>query len=53
MVLKQGESTFGVANRHKNLFVIETSLKAKIMLIKRKGRSTYLLSKNPQMRFWH
>ena len=50
MVLKQGGSTLGVASRYKNLFVLETGSKAKAMLVKRRGRPTYLLSKNPQIR---
>ena len=53
MALKQGGSTLGVANRHKNLFVLETGSKAKAMLVKGRGRPTYLLSKNPQIRLWH
>lgn len=46
MVFKQGENIFRVANRHKNLFVLKTGLKAKVMLVRRKGRPTYLFSKN-------
>lgn len=53
MVLKQRESTFKVANRYKNLFVLKTNSKIKAMLIKKRGKPTYLLSKNPQIRFWH
>lgn len=53
MVLKQGGSTLGIANRHKNLFIHETDSKAKAMLMKRRGRPTYLLSKNPQIRLGH
>lgn len=33
---------------HKNLFVLKTGLKAKIMLVRGKGQPTYLLSSNPQ-----
>lgn len=53
MVRKQGKNTLRVANRYKNLFVFKTSSKAKAMLMKWRGKSTYLLSINPQIRLWH
>lgn len=53
MVLKQGGGTLGMAGRHKNLFVLETGLRAKAMLVRGRGRPTYLLSSNPQVRLWH
>ena len=53
MVLKQGGSILGIANRHKNLFVLETGSKAKAMLVRERGRSTYLFNSNPQIRLWH
>lgn len=53
VVLKQGESTLRLANKYKNLFVIKTGSKAKAMLVKGRGRSTYLFSKSPQIRLWH
>ena len=53
MVLKQGGSILGIANRHKNLFVLETGSKAKAMLVRGRGRLTYLLNSNLQIRLWH
>ena len=54
IVLKQRGSIIGSATRRKNLFVLDTQLPpGKAMLVKRKGRLTYLLSKNPQIRLWH
>ena len=50
MALKQGKSTLKVANRHKNLFVLETGLKIKAMFMKNKDRLTFLLSQNLQIR---
>ena len=51
MVLKQGKSTFGVANRYKNLYVFKIGLKAKAILMKKRGRPTYLLSKISRSNF--
>ncbi len=52
MILKQGGSTIGLAERHKNLFILETKLGDKAMLVRGRGRPTYLLSPNPQIRLW-
>ena len=53
IILKQGGSTIGVARRYKNLFILKTGLKHKAMLVQGRGRLTYLLSSNPQIRLWH
>ena len=54
MVLKQGGNVIGAATRKKNLFVLDTqSPSDKAMLVKRRRRPTYLLSKNLQIRLWH
>ena len=54
IVLKQRGNVIGVATRKKNLFVLDTrSLSDKVMLVKGRGRPTYLLSKNPQIKLWH
>ena len=54
MVLKQGESIIGSATRRKNLFVLDTQLPpGKAMLVKERGKPTYLLTKNPQIRLQH
>ena len=53
MILKQGRSTIGVAKRYKNLFILETGLRDKAILMQGKGQPTYLLSSNPHIRFWH
>lgn len=53
MVFKQEGNTLTVANRHKNFFVLETSLKAIAMLVKRRSRPTYLLSIDLQMKLWY
>lgn len=50
MALKQGGSILKVANKHKNLFVLETGLKTKAMVMKKRDKLTYLLSQNPQIR---
>lgn len=44
IILKKECSTLGVANRHKNLFILETS--SRVILVKRKGWPTYFLSFN-------
>ena len=51
MILQKENSIFRVVNRHKNLFIFDTSLR--MVLVKGKGRPTYLLSSNPQICFWH
>ena len=53
MILKQRGSIIGVARRYQNLFILETGLKDKAMLVQRKGQLIYLLSSNPQIRLWH
>ena len=54
IVLKQEGSIIGSATRRKNLFVLNTQLPlGKAILVKERGRPTYLLSKNPQIRLWH
>lgn len=54
MVLKQGGNVIGAATKKKNLFVLDIrSPSNKAMLVKGRGRPTYLLSKNPQIRLWH
>lgn len=51
MILKQGVSTIGSAQRHKNLFILDMKLDAdRVLMIKGRGRPTYLLSKDPQVR---
>lgn len=51
MVLKQGENIIRSAIRKKNFFVFNTQLfPSKAMLTNRRGRFTYLLKKNPQIR---
>ena len=52
MILKQGGSQIGLAVRHKNLFILETESE-KAMLVRGRGRPTYLLSPDPQTRLWH
>lgn len=48
MVLKQGRKEIGSATKKKNLVVLDTQLPpGKAMLVKRRGRPIYLLSKNP------
>lgn len=43
IILKQGESILEVASRYKNLFILKTGLRGKIMLVQ--GRSpTYVLT---------
>ena len=55
MILKQEGKQIESATRRKNLFVLDICQSAigKIILVKRRERSTYLISKNPQIRFWH
>ncbi len=52
MVLKQRGKTIGLATKRKNLFILN-QIPGKTMLIKGRGRPTYLLSKNLQIRLWH
>lgn len=37
----------------KNLFVFDTSLSLKTILVKRRGQPIYFLSKNPQIKLWY
>ena len=54
MVLKQEGKTIGLATRRKNLFILNTqTAPSKTMLVKGRGRPTYRLSSNPQIRLWH
>lgn len=54
MILKQKRSTLRVANKYKNLFILETGLKAKAMLVKERDRPTYLLrAKSRQQYSFH
>ena len=54
MVLKQEGSIIGSATRKKNLFILDTQLSpGEATLVKGRGRPTYLLGKNPQIRLWH
>lgn len=47
MILKQRRSTIALAVRYKNLFIFETTLKNKTILVWEKERPIYLLSSNP------
>lgn len=49
MLLKQKKKTIGlaIATRKKNLFILNTQIRGKIMLVRGKGRETYPLSRNP------
>lgn len=53
MILKQGGKTIGLVTRKKNMFIPNTQIPGKTMLVKGRGRPTYLLSTNPQIKFWH
>lgn len=53
MILKRRENTQRVANRIKNLFVLDTYSIEKAMLEWKKDQSTYYFSSNPQIWFWH
>lgn len=51
MILKQEESIIGLDTRRKNLFILDIHTPpGKVMLFKKRGKSIYLLSKNPQIR---
>lgn len=52
MIFKQRGSTIGVARRYKNVFILETGIKDKAMIVQKRGQPTYLLSLNPQIRLW-
>lgn len=53
MILKQRRSIIRLAINRKNLFALNTcTLLGRAMLYKRRGRPTYLLNKNPQIRLW-
>ena len=53
MVLKQGGEITGSATRKRNLLVLDTSPPLKTMLVRGRGRPTYLLNSNPQIHLWH
>lgn len=54
MVLKQGESMIGLTTKRKNLLVLDTwAQPSRVMLSKRRGKPTYLLNKNLQIRLCH
>ena len=53
MVLKQGGEIIGSATRKRNLFVLDTLLPLKTMLVQDRGQPTYLLSSNLQIQLWH
>ena len=52
MILKKSGNVISFAIRKKNCFVLDIK-PYKAILTKRRGRLTYLLSKNPQIRLWH
>lgn len=49
MVFKQKRSTIRIANRYKNLFILETGLKTKAMFIRKKSQPIYFFNSNPQI----
>lgn len=51
MIFRKKGSTLGIANRYKNLFVLETS--QKVILVRGKGCSTHFFSPKPHIRLWH
>ena len=55
MILKQEGKQIESATRRKNLFVLDICQSAigKTIFVKKRDRLTYLISKNPQIRFWH
>ena len=54
MILKQKKSVIKLATRRKNLFVLDIwVLLSKTMLSKKWGKTTYLLTKNSQIKFLH
>ena len=53
MILKQGGEIIRSATRKRNLFILDISPPLKTILVRDRGRPTYLLSSNPQIRLWH
>lgn len=53
IILKQGKSTIRLVVRYKNVFILETGLKDKTMLIWERVRPTYLFSSKPRILLWH
>ena len=53
MVLKKGGEIIGSATRKRNLFILDTSTPLKTILVRDRGRPTYLLNSNPQIRLWY
>lgn len=52
-ILKQEQSTIRLAVRPKTFFILKTVFEDKTMLVQRRGRLTYLLSSNLQIRLWY
>lgn len=54
MILNQEGTVIGSVQRQKNFFVFDIKNESdRLMIAKGKGRPTYLLSKDPQVRLWH
>ena len=53
MVLKQRRKIIGLVIKRNNLFIFNIQIPGKTILVKRRGRSTYLFSKNPQISLKH
>lgn len=53
ILLRQGRKTIGLTIRKKNLFIFNTQLSGKSILVKDRGKLIYLVSKNSHIRLWH
>lgn len=49
MILKQRKDTLGVATKEKNLFVLQTGLTEKIILVQERGQPFYRFRTNPKV----
>lgn len=52
MILKKVRNIIGLVQKKKNLRILDLKNNAdKIIIAQKRGQSTYLLSKNPEVRF--
>lgn len=53
ILLRQGGKIIGLTIKKKNLFIFNTQLSGKSMLVKDRNKPIYLVSKNSHIRLWH
>lgn len=53
MILKYGRNKISFGEKYQNIFILETELRNKIILIKEKNRLIYLFSSNEYIYVWY